>query len=179
MRKAATTRYDSSARHQVAASPIPSGNACLEVRHPPGLVLRGLVLVLAVLLQASPNARADAPPGRYSVLSATEVKDTKTGLVWSRAEEAGTFTWADAKTRCSAKGGSYRLPTIRELQSIVDETATTAPTIDKTVFSGVSGIAWSSTAYSLTAANAWGLNFAYGSTFNYSVSLTYNVRCVR
>ena len=142
--------------------------------------ISGGVLVAAVVV-VGPLARADAPAGRYTLMTSnTEVKDNVTGLIWSRAEESGTFTWANAKTQCTNRGGGYRLPTIRELQSIVDDTVTSAPTIDKTAFLGAtSGYKWSSSPYALFSGHAWNVHFSSGTTYNHPVASTYGVRCVR
>lgn len=117
---------------------------------------------------------------RYSTLGASEVKDNFTGLVWSVAEEAGASTWADAATKCTARGSGYRLPTIRELESLVDETATGAPTIDRVVFTAAtSGPKWSSSPYVYASGLAWRVDFAHGDSGTLATTSTAGVRCVR
>lgn len=135
---------------------------------------------IAANLHGGP-AHADAPPGHYSLLTAdTEVKDTRTGLIWARSEEAGTFSWVNAKSRCSSKGGGYRLPTYRELLTLVDETTSTAPTIDKTAFPGTTaGSFWSSTPFALSTGQAITIGFGTGATDVLDVGSAYRVRCVR
>jgi len=127
-------------------------------------------------------ARADAPPGRYTAGtdgSTAWVKDNRTGLVWKKLEESGSFTWATAKTKCTSP---WRLPTVGELQSLVDETRTASPTIDVTFFPGASsGNLWSSSpdATSSAGTKAWNVDFNTGADYNADVGTAGGVRCVR
>ena len=66
---------------------------------------------------------------RFIVLSnmnSDAVLDRETGLVWERAPDATTLSWPLAQTQCVTKTVSnrrgWRLPTIQELQSLVDPT---------------------------------------------------------
>lgn len=123
---------------------------------------------------------SDAPPGHYSLLGATEVKDNRTGLIWSRAEEAGTYNWADARTRCADKGSGYRLPNVRELQSIVDETAVGDPKLDTTYFTGTPrAFVWTSTPEAGLPGRAMGVDFWGGMMIGNPSDLAWVVRCVR
>jgi hypothetical protein len=82
--------------------------------------------VLMVML-----AHADAPVGRYIVANGT-VTDMKTHLVWQQRDDGMTRTWDSAGTYCaglSLDGEGWRLPTIKELQTIVDYSKTN-PSID-------------------------------------------------
>ena len=79
------------------------------------------------------------------------VLDRRTGLMWSRRNIAKERKcWADAKKaseECRLDGYSdWRLPTIRELLSIVDYERH-KPAIDTTVFECESDWYWSSTPY--------------------------------
>ena len=42
--------------------------------------------------------------------------------------------WSDANAYCSSAGAGFRLPTIKELMSIVDLTVTSGPRINQTAF---------------------------------------------
>lgn len=112
------------------------------------------------------------------------VLDKTTGLMWAQAEEPGTFTQANAKTRCtsSRRAGfsDWRLPTRIELTSLVDRSRATSPTLDPTAFPGASiGPFWSSTVYALSTNNAWYVSFGHGYTYYTAWSVAYGARCVR
>ncbi len=98
--------------------------------------LTAFALPLAVLLLAR-GAGGVAPVGQY-VLGAQTALDTKTGLRWQRVSSGGV-TWASALQACSTitldGETGYRLPTVRELESMYEVRATTGPLWDKTVFS--------------------------------------------
>lgn len=87
----------------------------------------------------------------YLVFS-DRVRDTQTGLVWANAELAST-TWASAiASGCGelsppAIGGSWRLPTIRELSTLVDYGDLTPPMVraGAVQVAGAGGPMWSST----------------------------------
>jgi hypothetical protein len=91
---------------------------------------------LAVLLFVG-RAGGDAPPGHYQ-LSPQTALDTKTGLRWQRVSSAGV-PWSNALQTCSTitldGQTGYRLPTVRELETIYDPRATSGPVWDKTTFS--------------------------------------------
>jgi len=140
--------------------------------------LAGLVLGLAL------TAEASAPPGRYTITTDT-VFDTVTGLTWQRNISPTQYTWANATTYCqnlNLGGAVWRLPTIKELQSLVDIRASN-PAIDLTAFPAAPAAGfWSSTQGvdpGAPAANAWLVNFANGSTPALLLTNTARVRCVR
>ena len=76
------------------------------------------------------------------------VTDTKTGLMWQKAE-AGTKTWKEAIAYCEslvlAGHSDWRLPDLNELQSIVDSIGDN-PSIYRTAFPDTTSYTfWSST----------------------------------
>jgi hypothetical protein len=146
-------------------------NARLALSIAAVLVLAGLTLL----------ARADAPAGRYTIANGT-VYDTKTKLTWQQTVPSSTYTWANAKTYCSGlslAGTGWRLPTAKELQTIVDESRT-SPSIDTTAFpSTPSSNFWSSSPLAGSSSYAWYVNFYVGYADSIDVSYTYVVRCVR
>lgn len=94
-------------------------------------------VAMAVGLAAS--ARANAPVGRYQISNGT-VYDTRTKLTWQQAVQGispAKITWANAKTYCAtlslAGMVGWRLPTIKELLSIVDQSLR-GPSIDPNAF---------------------------------------------
>ena len=129
------------------------------------------------------GARADAPPGRYTVPGDGTVKDNQTGLVWKRNEEPGLHDWAGAKAQCVSP---WRLPRIQELATIVDITKISSPYIDATAFQGAasgsaptSGFLWSSSPAALSSGRAWYVGFDAGQVGDLATSSSGGVRCVR
>ncbi len=145
------------------------------------------ITILALALAAWPLAgsRADSrcyPKPRFVVLSGGLVRDTLTNLVWQQQASSTTVTWANAKTYCSSSGSSFRLPTVRELSSLVDFGVSSGPAIDQAAFPGTPAtIFWTSSKYSDTAwpGYAWYVDFSDGSSYSDMVDVSYRVRCVR
>ena len=120
-----------------------------------------------------------------SVLFSAEIfKDTKTGLIWQDNKAAKTVEkdWSGAKRYCrnlSLDGKSdWRLPDIKELQSIVDIKKYN-PTIKNGFKNVASRYYWSSSPYVSYDSNAWYVFFLSGSTDRSDKSDKYYVRCVR
>ena len=83
-------------------------------------VARFLAVVALATVAFTRSADANAPAGRYTTSSGT-VYDTKTKLTWQQAVAPGTYAWAGAKAYCAGLnlgGTGWRLPTIKELQTI-------------------------------------------------------------
>lgn len=127
---------------------------------------------------------APAAPGRYTYPVSGTVYDTKTRLTWQRTVASPQYDWTGAKAYCAGLGSTldgarWRLPTIKELQTIVDETRS-HPSIDPTAFPGDPGGApWSSSPVTGEPSQAWIVNFDNGNTgYDDTSSMTY-VRCVR
>lgn len=144
------------------------------------------------------NLEASAPAGRYTDQSgaaltagSTQVKDTVTGLIWQRTV-SGTYTWSSSAVAGSAQlycnqlvigsqgAGSWRLPNVKELSSLVDVTVSSGSTIDLVAFPGTpANYFWSSTVYQPSPSLAWVVGFNGGYVISNSVSSTYYARCVR
>lgn len=145
--------------------------------------LFGPVTICALALTTS--ADATVPAGRYTI-SGGMVTDTETELVWQQTAPAGGYTWANAKTYCASVGATlggtgWRLPTMKELQTIVDDSRTN-PSIDPTAFPGTESLGfWSSSPLAGLSSSAWLINFNSGNTINNATdpSDTFAVRCVR
>jgi hypothetical protein len=105
------------------------------------------MLGLGVATSFITPALADAPPGRYEI-DADTVRDTKTSLTWKRAVTTmpgggNVPSLEEANKLCALP---WRLPTIKELATLVDESATAAPFIDLKAFPGTPNLPyWSST----------------------------------
>ena len=150
-----------------------------------------MLAVIAVMTALNPSAEANAPSGQYTVAAAT-VYDTQTKLTWQRTVST-TTGWSAVKDYCSsaavssALGGSgWRLPTYKELLTIVDYSQTSSPLIDRSVFLGTSAITpnngyfWSATPHVNNSSLEWYVNIGLGvATYaNTSLSGGY-VLCVR
>lgn len=144
------------------------------------------LLVTAVMVCGIPPAYGDAPAGRY-VISTGIVYDKKTRLTWQQVVSQTTYTWSDAKTYCasasvqSALGGTgWRLPTIKELHTLVDYTQTSAPMIDRTAFPGIPQFSffWSATPTAGLTGVAAGLDFNAIQSSDGTTTSHY-ARCVR
>jgi len=138
------------------------------------IVLRLLIAALPLCLIE--HASADAPPGRYTVANGT-VFDAKTKLTWQQAASTSTYLWAEAKAYCS---GMWRLPTVKELLTIVDDSRLGInPTIDPVAFPGTPGGAyWSSTPATGGGTGGWEVQFG-GSGIAYAANDSRDyVRCV-
>lgn len=109
------------------------------------------------------------------------VTDEATGLMWQKSGDGHGRIWQDALCYCEslelAGYADWRLPNIRELESLVDWDRYD-PAIDP-VFESHSFLYWSGTTQ-LPGSFAWGVNFNYGRV-GYSNSKGENlyVRCVR
>ena len=113
------------------------------------------------------------------------VIDLATGLTWQREDDNVTRTWDEANTYCnrlSLAGGDWRMPNIKELQSIVDYRIL-YPAIDADVFPGTPTSPspyWSSSTYVNGSQLAWFVNFESGSYgYRSKNDNSYYVRCVR
>jgi hypothetical protein len=126
--------------------------------------------------------RSTTPP-------AATVVDTATELTWQRAlaaaggdDGAGRSTWAHAKTACASLGSGYRVPTVKELLTIVDFSRS-SPAIDTsaTAFPDTPPDAfWTATPLAgLPPTSAWFVNFADGYAGNGEMTQPSRVRCVR
>ena len=109
--------------------------------------------------------------------------DTDTGLTWQQGEIASATNWEGALqyagTNTLAGYTDWRLPNIKELQSINDETLA-FPSVDTTYFPGVTASRyWSSTSMHGMSNEAWYLDCQYGLTSYSGKSSNLLVRCVR
>jgi len=145
------------------------------------------LLLLAMSLPGP--ARAAAPTGHYVVSgtgNSVTILDTKSKLTWTKVTRLGT--WAEAKATCAGLGATiggtgWRLPTFKELLTLLDLSVTTVAAdqdrIDP-VF-GAIGMAghWSATPDSSDPTRAWNVNFYYGDTYPYVITNQNAYKCVR
>ena len=113
------------------------------------------------------------------------VTDTGTGLMWQQATALREHTWKQAISYCEhvslAGYSDWRLPTFKELQSIVDYSiAQPGPTINTAYFSNtVASYYWSSTTCAYDTNHAWYVDFSYGIVYSNNKTYGYCVRAVR
>ena len=94
------------------------------------------------------------------------VSDLRTGLVWQKVGADKPMTWEQALAACSslnlAGKTDWRLPNIKELRSLSDDTRS-RPSVDRAFFPSVQSSAyWSSTTQSNRPERAWHTDFASG-----------------
>jgi hypothetical protein len=98
-------------------------------------------------------------------------------LEWQADVPEKNFTLEEAKEYAASLGAGWRLPTIKELLTLVDYEKLNPAC---SVFPDCpSEWYWSSSAYSGSTTYAWRVCFNDGTTYNYDVSYTSRVRCVR
>ncbi len=127
------------------------------------------------------NMPASTPDSQLTDNGDSTVTDTKTGLIWKKCMEgvtgancdtgsATTFTWQTALQQpgvVNNNGGfagytDWRLPNVKELDSIVEEKCYD-PSINLTRFPNTpSSSVWSGSPYADYSDNAWYVDFYYG-----------------
>jgi hypothetical protein len=144
------------------------------------------IAIIAVTLPTS--ADANAPAGQYVVTAGGTVNgtvyDTKSKLTWQQTVSSTADNQAAAQTYCgsaavsaSLGGTGWRLPTVKELVTIVDYSQATAPMIDPNAFPGTpSAIFWSSSPVPGFTSYVWGVDFKTG---RMGSAIKSEVRCVR
>ena len=134
--------------------------------------------------QVDDAGRADAggtASWRYEVRNGS-VYDTKTKLTWQRDVPTPAAAWIAARDYCGSldlDGGGWRLPSVSELQTLIDET-TSDPAVDLTAFPGTpSDYFWTSSVVPSFESFAWTVYFGYGLSTFFDVNQAHQVRCVR
>lgn len=115
----------------------------------------------------------------YQVIAGGLVYDWTTGLTWQQTD-AGSRTWDDALSYCPTLGAGWRLPSLTELQTIVDESKADVA-IDSGAFPNTphEGF-WTSSPLAGDSTSAWDVRFnTSGWTAWGDRTLHYRVRCVR
>jgi hypothetical protein len=126
------------------------------------------------------GAQASGP--RQSEAGDGTVRDAATGLTWQQGLDGMTRSWSDARSYCVAlalAGGGWRLPSMKELQTLIDERRID-PAIDGALFpSTPSAGFWAGTPLAGMPPNVWFVDFYSGVAYNAVPEHLYNVRCVR
>ena len=140
------------------------------------------------------SLEATTPASRFDDNGNGLVTDRKTGLIWKRCLEGlsglgcttGTVTkmsWEAALKAAEdstfAGHSDWRLPNIKELNSIVERKCT-GPAINLVVFPGQkSNTVWSGSPSAANSSYAWYVDFNYGYDYGYGRSSSFLVRLVR
>ena len=109
------------------------------------------------------------------------VTDSSTGLEWQDDARGSTMTWESAITHCeglSLDGEGWRLPTVNELVSLVDDSRY-SPAINPVFQNTASNNYWSSTSGANYTNDALIVYFSYGGQYRSRKGSNYYVRCVR
>jgi hypothetical protein len=127
------------------------------------------------------------PKSRFVPLDYGLVRDALTGLVWQQQGSTANMTWANAQSYCSSFGTGFRLPTFRELVSLL-----WLPSGVATPFSGgTSGPFWTSSPDGGPSVESSGralfgdvlrpeaISCESANRSSDAVSATFAVRCVR
>ncbi|HRI64774.1 MAG TPA: DUF1566 domain-containing protein [Polyangium sp.] len=142
-----------------------------------------LVVAVACALFWSRYGRANAPPGYYSTTDDT-VMDTKTGRTWQRVAPTNSMTLDDAMTYCDtldlAGQTDWRVPSMKELQTIVDEKRTN-PAMDPTAFPNApNGNYWTYAKWvGAPSSDPRIVAFDHGNSYHAALPGDNYVRCVR
>jgi len=111
------------------------------------------------------------------------INDNQTGLMWQKVSPSTKMSWEDALVYANnfsiAGYSDWRLPDVKELQSINDITLSN-PSVSPVLFTGINtGNFWSSTSLYLTPAKAWDMNTSLGIVTQRDKTSTDNVLLVR
>ena len=131
--------------------------------------------------------RSDAsPPPAHRFVAGDDgtVADTATGLTWQRAPDDAPRTWSDAAAACAALrlgsgAAAWRLPTAKELQTLIDESRAD-PAIDPDAFPETPADSfWAASPLAGQDGFAWFVSFHSGVAYNSPIESPHRVRCVR
>ncbi len=145
-----------------------------------GWVFVGSSIVAGVL--ASSHGYGQADSSRYDI-QADVVRDARTRLMWQRQVPSDKLSLLAAGQYCADLGlaghDDWRLPSMQEFQTIVDE-GRNNPAIDGAAFPDTpSDGFWSGTGWAGTPMLAWHVDFDRGGAAYDLGTMSYRVRCVR
>lgn len=127
-------------------------------------------------------AKVERPQASFTDNGDGTATDNHTGLVWQQ-QASEPMAWEDALAYAErlefAGHGDWRVPNIRELQSLND-THVTRPSLNRAGFPGAAAVeTWSSTAMVNHPARAWTVDFTFGIGSYRDKTEELPVRCVR
>ena len=166
------------------------------------LALISLNLAAQTTQNCNINALETAPASRFTINSDGTVTDTQTSLIWARCPQGlsgaactdgalVSLNWLEALalngTRPTSvptgdtSGTDWRLPNVKELQSLVERSCFN-PAINEMVFPNTTsgfGVFWSASPDTNFTSGAWGVIFSDGSVNVNIRNLVHSVRLVR
>jgi len=120
--------------------------------------------------------------GNYTDNGNGAVTDNVTGLMWQQQDDNTGRTWEEAIAHCEgfflAGLGDWRLPNIKELESLTDDSRYN-PAIDPVFANTIASDYWSSTTDALYTGSAWTVGFLDGYVGAYYKTGNLYARCVR
>lgn len=142
-------------------------------------VFQAASLSLSFLIHAQ-----DSPVSRFvSLLRGEAIRDSQTGIVWEQSPDFFYGTWTEAAAHCHSKNtgeqGKWRLPTIKELSTLIDSTQKDPALPAGHPFANIkSSIFWSSTPSETDDIVAWHVSFFSGEVVTDQKSQTRRAWCV-
>lgn len=119
---------------------------------------------------------ANAPMPRFIKLPDGWIRDLNHGLDWG-SSSSESMNFSEAKEYCKSVGG--RMPTVDELQTILDRSMYN-PTADKKVFKDVkSEWYWTSSKYAGNSSCSWCVSFFLGNVLYFFEDFDFYARPVR
>ncbi|MEI6806897.1 MAG: DUF1566 domain-containing protein [Myxococcaceae bacterium] len=149
-------------------------------------IMIGLMSLVTVVYASAPAGRYTDEKGSQVTTVSTQIKDTVTGLIWQKGS-GSAMNWNQAWNYCntlaiSSQGsGSWRLPGVKELSTLMDVGVSAGSEVDRTAFPNTPTDSpfWSFESYQPNAGFAWTVNFGTGEVTPLYVSASNYVRCVR
>jgi hypothetical protein len=117
-------------------------------------------------------------------LGGAAILDRETGLVWDKAPDTAPVAWVDAPFTCFNRsvGGrrGWRLPTVEEILSLVDPSASSPALPAGHPFVGIQpDLYWTATSIAGFGGEAYGVSMADGSLSDQSKAVLSRYWCVR
>lgn len=143
--------------------------------------LRPKHLTLRTRCVRSADGPGSVAADRFTYKNKETVADSLLALEWLRTIPANTYTLPDTVGWCNkvnASGGGWRMPTLRQLSSIIDRTKL-AGTVDGAIFGGSESAIWSYTLSAGDPAYAWVVDFSNGTISPQEIFSYASLRCVR
>ena len=141
--------------------------------------------VRCVRVQKVSAPRCYAPGSRFVASTTggiTTKLDLATGLVWQQGVAPQVMVWGDAVSYCTGLAGGFRLPSVTEMQTLVDYTVRSpGPAMDTVAFplTTPSGYYyWTSSPLSGVPTSAYLMDYTTGSVSWNGRNANYLARCV-